>query len=94
LRFPNPPWCLDAGGEHFNDTLSTSPDFPLAGRFLDTFDLWWTSQRNKNQAAADSAASAGSAFCRGLVAYPGYELCAEIEPSLIPRLKNAPNILC
>lgn len=69
------------------DELRLHPDFSLTGqhdgtndRFLDAFDVWWSSQSTQSRPAS------GLPFSGGWFIVLGYELAQEIEPSLDLRV--------
>jgi anthranilate synthase component 1 len=81
FAFPGTTLRLDPSG-----TLSGPPEAqPEDGDFLAAFDRWWTSS------SAGSSAREDLPFTGGWFVYLGYELAAQIEPSL--RLPRAGDLL-
>ena len=63
------------------------PREPAVGRFLDSLDAWWSSERGAGQAPDDLP------FSGGWFVYLGYELAGEIEPRLRLRESRLPRAL-
>jgi anthranilate synthase component I len=79
FAFPGTTLRLDADGARFMSAPPVRCEHPAG--FLETFDHWWRSERTGEVARHDAP------FSGGWFVYLGYELCAEIEPTLRGRVK-------
>jgi anthranilate synthase component 1 len=89
FAFPGATLCLDASGVGFTPVSPLAPDIASSAGFLDTFDRWWEAEQ---QAQPHTGSAHDLPFAGGWFLYLGYELCAEIEPTLKTRIAPPPDI--
>lgn len=90
FAFPGTTLRMDVNGTSFLPASPIASGFSRTARFVDTFDRWWQAERYQD--IPDTESVHDLPFSGGWFLYLGYELCAEIEPTLRARIIRPANI--
>ncbi len=85
FAFPGTTLSLNANGARFTAAAPVISGSGDSDGFLNTFDRWWQAERQ-------DARVHDLPFAGGWFLYLGYELCAEIEPTLKARITQPSDI--